>query len=1734
MKRLIILFSIFILASFSWLYAQSNLDFAYQTLEERGEFYFQFECSSPEVINELNDILSIDGRDGTTFYAYAGDESAFEQFLSYDLIFQPVESYYDKSKALTMATTVAQMDNWDRYPTHDVYEQMMSDFATNYPDICTLETIGQSVNGKNLLAVRISDNVNTDEDEPEYFWSNTMHGDELTSYVLSLHFIDYLLSNYGTDIQVTLLVNEIEIYVNPLANPDGTFNGSANYDDVSGSIRYNANDIDLNRNFPDQDNGQHPDGNPTAQETQIMIDYANLHDFVMSANTHAGAELINYPWDNWTTAENAHADDTWWQYVSWIYADNAQNNSPAGYFTDEGGVTEGADWYAITGSRQDYMNYFQQCRETTIELSTIKQLDVAELPNHWDYNKQAMLDYTEQVLYGFRGIVTDTCTGILLDGVRVEISGHDKDSSHVYSSASVGNYHRPIYEGTWDATFSKSGYQSKTISVTVANDDSTRLDVQLVPENVGVPDYTADQTSVFEGETVNFTDLSTGTITAYNWTLTGGTPNSSIDTNPSVVYNTAGIYDVILEITSEGCNISELKENYITVLEAVPPVASFSASPTTSCDGIIQFTDESISPESWYWDFGDGDTSILQNPEHTYIADGTYTVTLSVSNAYGTDDTIRTDYITIDMPNEPVVTDAENCGPDTLTLSASASGELNWYDSQTGGNLLATGTNYTDNFTTTTTVYVDNTIVNSQNYTAGKVDNSGDGGYFTYTNQHGLIFDAYTDLVIESVKVYADGAGDRTITLLDNTDTEIASTTVTIPNGESYINLNFNVPEGTGYTLMGPGSPNLYRNGGGGVVLPYPYETTGVLSIHNNTADNLEYYYYFYDWQVRVDETCISPRVPDIANIYDLPTVDLGADQKICEGDNYTFDAGSGFTSYLWNTGEISQSIVADTAGTYSVEVTDANGCNATDNVNLTVNPVPVLSFSSTQENGNNGDGTATVTVTAGDYPTLIYNWSNDSTTATIENLSAGYYCVTVTNGYGCTAAGCHTVTSTEPVPIADFEADVTEGCGSLTVQFTDLTANDPTNWSWDFGDGDTSSNQNPQHTYAAPGTYTVILSATNAIGTDDEQKTGYITVYNTLEVSDGIGNVTCYGDTDGSLTAIVNGGEGTYIYHWENGSGVYAGNTETINGLAPGTYYLTVSDAAGCSDNGVYTVVEPDAMQVNIITNNESSTGACDGSATAIVIGGEEPYVQYMWLTGQTGQTVTALCEGTHEVTVTDSYGCTATGNGYVASGPQPPVSEFIADVTSGCGVITVQFIDLSSNGPTNWSWDFGDGNTSSDQNPQHTYAAPGTYTVILSATNAIGTDDEQKTGYITVYNTLEVSDGIGNVTCYGDTDGSLTAVVNGGEGTYIYHWENGSGDLVGSTESISGLAGGNYYLTITDEIGCEDSGVYIVEEPAELTLTVETTNETVEGACDGIATAQVSGGTPDYTYQWNLPEPHTQTENDLWAGTFCVTATDAHGCTVSDCGTVEQGPSPPPAEFEADITEGCESMTVQFTALHPDSVISWSWNFGDGSISAEQNPQHIYEEAGTYTVELTVEHLTTGADTESITDYIIVLEHPELDIDVTHETTTGSCDGEITVIITGNDDPYSILWNTGDVTETIDSLCIGLYSVAVTGSNGCSNTANGAVETITLLESQNENGIALYPNPANYMLYIESDEPVQRIDVYSVDGRLVDSWNPKSKTFEMPVEYMNGLYMIRITDNTGAVSNHQIIVKK
>jgi hypothetical protein len=447
----------------------------------RSEVCFTFKISDREDIHALTRLVSIDHVKGKTVRAYA-NKKEFSDFLDYNLAYRILPH---PGTLLTQSEInpghredfPGDRTQWNFYPTYQQYVDFMTGFASSYPNICKLDTVGTSVLGRLILALRISKNISQEEAEPQFLYTSSIHGDEITGYVLMLHLADYLLSGYGTDPAVTNLLNTTEICINPLSNPDGTYNGGNG--SVYGAVRYNANGVDLNRNYPDPKLGQHPDGLEWQPETEAWMAYAGSNHFSMSANFHGGAEVFNYPWDTWSKLA---ADDDWWQFVGREWADTVHHYGPAGYFTDEmNGITNGYAWYELNGGRQDYMNYWQGCREVTLEISNIKLLPTSQLISFWNYNYPSFLNYIREANFGFHGTVTDTVTDQPI-AAKIFINGHDKDNSEVYSRGSNGFYARLIYGGTYNVTFSAPGYFTKTIkNVSVVNRTTTNLDVQLRP-----------------------------------------------------------------------------------------------------------------------------------------------------------------------------------------------------------------------------------------------------------------------------------------------------------------------------------------------------------------------------------------------------------------------------------------------------------------------------------------------------------------------------------------------------------------------------------------------------------------------------------------------------------------------------------------------------------------------------------------------------------------------------------------------------------------------------------------------------------------------------------------------------------------------------------------------------------------------------------------------------------------------------------------------------------------------------------------------------------------------------------------------------------------------------------------------------------------------------------------------------------------------------------------------------
>ena len=433
-----------------------------------GEIYFSFEYKNKKELDKLSKIISLDHKiTFDTAFAYA-NKKEFQEFIKQGIPYKIIPR-----KQIIFEET--SKNNWNYYPSYNDYENIMQAFADSFPNICKLHNIGTLSSGRKILIAQISDTVGKKENEPSFLYTSSMHGDELAGYVMMLQLIETLLNNYGTNTRLTNLINQIDIWINPLANPDGAYAGGNQ--NVWGATRYNSNWVDLNRNYPDPQDGPHPDGNIWQEETIIFMGLSDTINFSLSSNLHGGTELVNYPWDTWGQLT---ADNDWWEYVSREYADSCQTNGSSGYFNSQNnGVVNGYDWYEVDGGRQDYMNYFKHCREFTLELSNDKT------PYYWNANYPSLINYLEQSLYGVRGIITDSITGEPIKA-KIEISGHDIDSSHIYSTLPIGNYHRYLYQGNYNITFSKSGYHSKSMNCIILNNQSTVQNVELVPINTSL------------------------------------------------------------------------------------------------------------------------------------------------------------------------------------------------------------------------------------------------------------------------------------------------------------------------------------------------------------------------------------------------------------------------------------------------------------------------------------------------------------------------------------------------------------------------------------------------------------------------------------------------------------------------------------------------------------------------------------------------------------------------------------------------------------------------------------------------------------------------------------------------------------------------------------------------------------------------------------------------------------------------------------------------------------------------------------------------------------------------------------------------------------------------------------------------------------------------------------------------------------------------------------------------
>jgi carboxypeptidase D len=359
---------------------------------------------------------------------------------------------------------------------HD-YAQLTVDmqaFADSYPEICRLYSVGQSVEGRELWVLLITDNPEIEEDEPEFRYISTMHGDEVVGMELCLLFIDMILSEYGTNPRISSLINETSIWIMPCMNPDG----------LDARSRYNANGYDLNRSFPIYPgdysqtiyDGEALGDEGRQAEVGNIMRWSAEHSFTLSANFHGGALVANYPYDDdgMGSVFSPTPDNEMFEYISRLYS---MYNLPMWESTQfEDGITNGAEWYVVYGGMQDWFYRYESCNDITLEVSVIDRPSYSKIPDFWDENRESMTVYLEAVHMGVRGIITDRATGEPLYG-RVWIEGN---THPVFTDPDIGDYHRMLMPGTYNLIYEAEGYAAMRIeNVIVSEGTTTRIDLQL-------------------------------------------------------------------------------------------------------------------------------------------------------------------------------------------------------------------------------------------------------------------------------------------------------------------------------------------------------------------------------------------------------------------------------------------------------------------------------------------------------------------------------------------------------------------------------------------------------------------------------------------------------------------------------------------------------------------------------------------------------------------------------------------------------------------------------------------------------------------------------------------------------------------------------------------------------------------------------------------------------------------------------------------------------------------------------------------------------------------------------------------------------------------------------------------------------------------------------------------------------------------------------------------------------
>ncbi|MCX6258077.1 MAG: GEVED domain-containing protein [Bacteroidia bacterium] len=721
-----------------------------------------------------------------------------------------------------------------------------------------------------------------------------------------------------------------------------------------------------------------------------------------------------------------------------------------------------------------------------------------------------------------------------------------------------------------------------------------------------------------------------------------------------------------------------------------------------------------------------------------------------------------------------------------------------------------------------------------------------------------------------------------------------------------------------------------------GGTLPYFYHwntSQTTLSLSGITAGN-------YVLTVTDAEGCLATSSFSVTQ--PAPLVNYGLDVNQGNISCYNYSDGTisvlphgGATPYTVTLDGIPAPMNADSSfsfyalmpGTHFGIITDANGCLLYYSPVITQPAQLSISLNNTVNILCYGAGTGAIDISvAGGTSPYTYVWSNATTTQDLTAITAGNYCVTVSDANNCKQTACYTITQVAAMTLTDSLTNVICDTANGAIHITVTGGTSPYTYHWSNNATTQNLNNLSPNNYSLTVTdaHSCILTATYQI----------VQLAPRLTVSS-IARQNCYGQSNGSIHIIINDGTPPFTFTWNTYTWSTNATTQDLTGLTAGTYCITVTDANLCLATACYIISQPTLIQISVTDfDNVTCFNADNGNIEINVTGGITAYSYHWSYNDETTHNLNNLPSGTYHLTVTDANSCIMTAT-YIITQP--------AALTITTGLTNVQCngnnngaIDITVTGGTSpYTYLWNNGTTIEDR----TNLAPGTYSVTVTDVNGC---TATATATLTQPAVLTISDVINNVTCYGLTNGSVDITPAGGTTPYAYHWSTGA-----TTQNLTGLAANIIYcLTVTDSNNCTISACYSVSEPSTMYITSPVI---VDASCININNGSIdfnlTGGTAPYTYLWNNSAT-TQDLQNLTAGNYALTITDHNGCILTSSYSVGQN-------LTLNIIPGNDTTIYQgsnlylFGGYHPGYNYHWS----TGSTAQTL----MVDSAGTYSVTIT-----------------------------------------------------------------------------------------------------------------------------------------------------------------------------------